>query len=355
MSILTDLPFPFHKREGQELLRVMVALYRSQLDATMFAQKYGIDPADIPSGLSLRQLWYHFLLDGNAHNVTRDLVQGALDQFPRSEHAPFLRALLENTNPPPTSAEPADPAGGPPPGFTGNPVVTQPEALLFGDDLTIPIGRVGRLAKTLERIIEKAPSICLLRVSNPLGEFFGSGFRIGNDLVLTNEHVLFPLGIRATAVILDFLFEIDSNNQPLTVASFSGDLASIIADRGDDWAIIKVVGTMKSEWKTISLTDAPPPTPGDSAFIVQHPSGQMKRLGFVRNTISDLDDRVVHYLTDTQPGSSGSPVFDSEGRCIALHHAGGEPTQFIGRQPIIKNEGIRISRIHQALTARNLI
>ncbi len=56
------------------------------------------------------------------------------------------------------------------------------------------------------------------------------------------------------------------------------------------------------------------------AFIIQHPNGDRKRLGFVRNLITSVDDRVIHYLTDTQQGASGQP-------------------------PIKKNEGIRISRI----------
>ena len=60
----------------------------------------------------------------------------------------------------------------------------------------------------------------------------------------------------------------------------------------------------------------------ESAYIIQHLGGQRKRLGFVRNQVSSFDERVIHYLTDTQEGSSGSPVFDGQGRLIASQYAG---------------------------------
>jgi V8-like Glu-specific endopeptidase len=75
----------------------------------------------------------------------------------------------------------------------------------------------------------------------------------------------------------------------------------------------------------------------------------------VRNTISDVSDAVVRYLTDTEPGSSGAPVFDTAGRLIALHHAGGRPVEVAGKPPVSKNEGIRISRVLERLTANGVV
>jgi len=97
------------------------------------------------------------------------------------------------------------------------------------------------------------------------------------------------------------------------------------------------------------------PSVNDNAYIIQHPGGQHKRLGFVRNTVSDVADRVVHYLTDTEPGSSGGPVFDEQGQLIALHHRGGTPTEVAGKPPVSKNEGIRIDRVHEGLKAAGIV
>jgi hypothetical protein len=193
-------------------------------------------------------------------------------------------------------------------------------------------------------MIAIAPAICLLRVDNPLGTFFGTGFRIGEDLILSNHHVLFPKNIVATKVQADFGFDVDAGGASIAVTSLPGTVGTIRGEKPDDWAVIRIPG-MKPEWPILPLDAAPAPAVGDLAYILQHPGGQQKRLGFVRNTISDIDDGVVKYLTDTEPGSSGAPVFDIAGRLIALHHAGGRPVEVAGKPPVAKNEGIRISRV----------
>jgi hypothetical protein len=268
----------------------------------------------------------------------RDAVQAARNQFPKNPLAPFLDALLSDRAAPVS----AEPLGGRGPGFDDS--VKEPEALLFFDDLTMPVGKVANLVATLNEMIAIAPAICLLRVENTQGTFFGTGFRIGDDLVLSNHHVLKPRDEPATAVHADFGYDVNTLGATLTVSSLAGAIATIRGEQADDWATIRI-GGMKPEWPILALDAAPAPAVGDLAFILQHPGGQLKRLGFVRNTISDVDDRVVKYITDTAPGSSGAPVFDTAGRLIALHHAGGRPVEVAGRPPLAKNEGIRISRV----------
>jgi len=97
------------------------------------------------------------------------------------------------------------------------------------------------------------------------------------------------------------------------------------------------------------LSEAVDPIKGEGAYIVQHTGGRRKRLGFVRNQVSDFDERVLTYLTDTEPGSSGSPVFNAAGQLIGLHHAGGTPQAITGRPPITKNEAIRIPKVIEGL------
>jgi V8-like Glu-specific endopeptidase len=84
-------------------------------------------------------------------------------------------------------------------------------------------------------------------------------------------------------------------------------------------------------------------------LIIQHPGGERKRVAYVRNQITEFDHRIVHYLSDTQTGSSGSPVFNENGRLIALHHAGGRPQEVAGKAPLRKNERIRIPLILNGL------
>ena len=63
---------------------------------------------------------------------------------------------------------------------------------------------------------------------------------------------------------------------------------------------------------------------------------------------------MVRYSTDTMPGSSGSPVFNRQGRLIALHHASSnDPTKLPnGSETKVLNEGIKVAAIVADLEAR---
>src|SRR5205085_9296038 len=127
--------------------------------------------------------------------------------------------------------------------------------------------------------------------------------------------------------------------------------ASIKTNKDDDWGVITTTQPLDPAWPIIKLSEAVAPVPNSSAYIIQHPLGERKRLGFIRNQVSEINDRAILYLTDTQVGSSGSPVFDEKGKLIALHHQGGRPQQVVGKPPIKKNEGIRISKVLAGITA----
>ncbi|MGN6110748.1 MAG: trypsin-like peptidase domain-containing protein [Kofleriaceae bacterium] len=329
---------------GQQLWRVMAGLFPVPLDAIAFAERFEVDRLDLPPNLSPRQLW-HVLLEQTAiKGTTRDLVASALEQNPRSPHAGFLRALIDHRTCP-VSPEPVS-------GF--DPGVTEPEALLFTEDLTMAVGEVPNLVATLVRLHALTPAVCLLRVRNAYGSFFGTGCKIGPDWVLTAEHVVSPGNERAVEVHVDFGFDVDASGASRDVVHLVGDPASIVGARDHDWAVLRVPG-MDPAWPALELASAPAPKEGDLAYIVQHPEGHRMRLGFVRNRVTAVTDDYVQYLTDTQPGSSGAPVFDGAGRLIALHHRGGTPTQYLGKAPLTKNQGVRISQIYAGLVANGIL
>jgi V8-like Glu-specific endopeptidase len=333
---------------AQELMRVMAGLFRTQREAELFTAPFGIDPLELKPNLSPLELW-HDLLDILARNGrVRSIVEAARKRAEGNPRAQFLDDLLRNKSAP-ASAEPLREGD---PGFDDT--VTTPEALLFFDDLTMPVGEVPNLIAALSKMMAIAPAICLLRVQNVYGEFYGTGFRISKDLLLTNHHVLYPRDTKATKVVADFGFDVDSGGKSLAVTSLAGSLDTITGEKKDDWAVVKVPD-MDSQWPAIALDSGQVPKINDLTYILQHPNAQQKRLGFVRNKITDVDDRVVRYLTDTEPGSSGAPVFDAQGHVIALHHAGGRPVEVAGKPPIAKNEGIRVSQVLARLKAHNIL
>src|SRR5207248_1603539 len=64
--------------------------------------------------------------------------------------------------------------------------------------------------------------------------------------------------------------------------------------------------------------------PDEFVNIIQHPNGGSMEVSLRFNQVVALEDKRIHYLADTEEGSSGSPVFDDSWRLVALHHSGGE-------------------------------
>ena len=84
---------------------------------------------------------------------------------------------------------------------------------------------------------------------------------------------------------------------------------------------------------------------GEYANIVQHPEGRLKQIVLRNNNLVARNEtlRVLHYVAETQPGSSGSPVLNNEWEPIALHHWAGAHLEKRGRDgaslPVDVNEG----------------
>jgi S1-C subfamily serine protease len=323
--------------------------------ALMVAERAGLDTLYLDPGQAVIYLWHDILEQAKTAGLLRALVTVARDRLPpASPSRPFLTAVL-NDESPPVAAEPRN-DDGTPVFLDGDDSVPEYEALLYRDDLTLQIGRVPALIETLQRLVTLAPSVCRLVVDVHGKSMFGSGFRVDEDLILTNWHVLHhpKQGTRATAVTAEFGYEDDGEGGALAGTAMSCDVESIVAGKTDDWGVIRPLVPLRDAWPIVRLSDAVEPKDGDSAFIVQHPAGDRKRLGFVRNQVSSFTERLIYYLTDTQGGSSGSPVFNADGRLIGLHHVGGTPQQVAGKPPLAKNEGIRIPRVLAGLHANGI-
>ncbi|MGI0493533.1 trypsin-like peptidase domain-containing protein [Alkalinema pantanalense CENA528] len=58
---------------------------------------------------------------------------------------------------------------------------------------------------------------------------------------------------------------------------------------------------------------------GDPVHIIQHPSGRPKEIVLFNNTFTTLYDSFLEYETDTEPGSSGSPLFNNQWELLGIH------------------------------------
>jgi endonuclease G len=102
------------------------------------------------------------------------------------------------------------------------------------------------------------------------------------------------------------------------------------------------LGHAGAKWGFIPLRPTVAYAAGQRLNVLQHPSGRRKEVALQANTVSHIFANHVRYTTDTEPGSSGSPVLNNAWDLVALHHAAGSQD---GAGNWVDNEGVRVDRI----------
>ena len=183
---------------------------------------------------------------------------------------------------------------------------------------------------------------------------FGTGSLVSPILLLTNNHVL-PKAEVAEGSKVEFSFQDGLDGRPLTPRSFDLDPGRFFLTDDDlDFALVAVRATPAEldDFGFNRLTeDGGETIVGEFVTIVQHPGGKKKQVALRENRIVDVLDSFLHYEADTEPGSSGSPVFDDRWQVICLHHASvraPDRTELGG----FVNEGIRAKGIRKFIRGR---
>ncbi|MEU2914145.1 trypsin-like serine peptidase [Streptomyces massasporeus] len=205
----------------------------------------------------------------------------------------------------------------------------------------------------------------------------GTGFLVSPRLLMTNHHVL-PDETFARTCFAEFNAQVTADNLPDTVVRMELDPGTFFAsDRRLDFALVAVKpaqdGPAPGEvfgWNRLSVQIGKLVL-GEKVNIIGHPSGRLKEIALRDNAVLVRLDDFVHYTTDTEPGNSGSPVFNDQWEVVALHHSGvpkkddqgrvlrkdGRPwQQGDGDDAIdwVANEGVRISSILKHLAGLDL-
>lgn len=178
----------------------------------------------------------------------------------------------------------------------------------------------------------------------------GTGFLLPGGLLMTNHHVLASVeSARAATAIFDH-----EETRPGIVGT--SERVRFDPDRffktsvDDDWTAVALGAELSPA--RVPIPVAPRTTAkGALVNIIQHPGGGVKMVSVEPRIVAYVGEGRLQYLTDTQPGSSGSPVFDLEWNLVALHHSGGwirEPGG--GSREWFRNEGILVERFLSAVT-----
>ena len=259
----------------------------------------------------------------------------------------------------------------------------QLEAIIGGNDL-LPIWFLNRGAE-LRRTVAR-----IKVVTSKGAEGYGTGFLVGPGILLTNRHVLDYSDIQGDSllsIVANAVAEFDVEIVPQVIAPGRTRLVSstpavfrlapqtlLLTDAWNalDYVLIALESKSIDGQHDISeygynrlSADMGKTVTGEPVFIIQHPNGESKKISLLNNRMMIRDEKssYLYYEADTEPGSSGSPVFNRQWEVVALHHSveyardpedrilakdGSLWNEAMGTAAIKTmsfNEGVRVSRI----------
>jgi V8-like Glu-specific endopeptidase len=190
--------------------------------------------------------------------------------------------------------------------------------------------------------------------------YMGTGWLLTPSLVMTNHHVInarnegeppaveadLKLQAQSARAYLDFdADDLKGNEIPIQCIE--------AWDSGLDYAILRVNDTGRAPLRraTGMLILGNDPVPVN---IIQHPGGRGKRYAIRNNLVSATTANDLRYFTDTESGSSGSPIFNDFWEVVGLHRASIYATnvQFQGKTTAYLNQGTQLHAIINDLQAR---
>ncbi len=201
-------------------------------------------------------------------------------------------------------------------------------------------------------------SVCRIEIRDNIGRVlgYGTGFLVSPSLLLTNNHVLEDEEC-ARYSLAQFDYENDLNQYPLPIRCFRLNPEMFFeTDKDLDFTLVALEprcqdGILLKEFGYLPLVaQAGKILSGEYVSIIQHPGGAPKAVAVRENQMIGVFESYLHYVTDTQPGSSGSPVFSDDWKVVALHHAGVPDPE--DSEKYIANEGVRVSSIINYLVSR---
>ena len=358
---------------GVQFEEVWKALYTGYSKKTleqMLRTRLTIGLNDIVGDGPMRDMAFDLLSNSEREGWTTDLIREAYQFNPRN--ADLLRIYEKYGLSPGVSAQQA---GADVPGV---------RSVVEGLEKTIKARLPAfDFAVWREKMALVEGQVCRVEID---GNAAGTGFLVGPDSVLTNYHVLksvlkgttppakvacrfdykvladgsriegIAVGLHATDWKVDFSSNSAAedtqtpDNPPPTADELDYALVKLARPLGNEPAAPKGSTQVPRRGWLVIPAGTHVFVRKDPLMIAQHPDGKPLKLAVDTEAVIGVNagQTRVRYATNTEPGSSGSPVFDLDWNLVALHHLG-DPAY---DHPAAYNQGVPIDKIQARIAIK---
>ncbi|WP_145108046.1 trypsin-like serine peptidase [Cereibacter sediminicola] len=353
---------PLDARQIESLSAVLSRLFtHADLERLMLtATGDGLYEAWVPAGLTVRRTLFDLLQELERQGLAARVLSEMRDRRPRSAE---LRAALATACPEALDAQPHGGIGLSPQ-VAGVPLAGLPDDAFapgLQKNVRPHLARLD-LAIWIDRLAAIRRQVCRIEIARRAA---GTGFLVGPAAVLTNWHVVAKADLAEAECRFDYVMRADGSREPGTTVRLAAEALvchapfapAELTDRPDDplpsegeldFALLRLAAPLEGRgW--LRLPDRPPDLPAEAPLlIVQHPDGAPMKLALDTQSVigPNANGTRVRYRTNTENGSSGSPVFTMDWDPVLLHHYG-DPAWGAARF----NQGIPLDRIRAAILA----
>jgi hypothetical protein len=330
MKSFYEPPLDWSRPEAEELLDILVNVYKNRRAAEIITGKAGLKSGYVPEISTPRHMWRSSLEVVADQGLLSKLVGEVYEDPEAGGYRNQLEKFLAMTD----QAKPGD--------GLGRTRIRREHKRWPGMDVSIA-HEISAIARSVVRI----------NVTFAQERASATGFLIAPDCILTNYYNLFaPEFGSLLSVKAEFDFEQTTPlEQRLVVA---GDVETVQGSHENYWAVFQLE-------RPVDRPPIPLGTPyeiarEDPLVIIQHPQGRLKQFATAAEAIQYLDDKWIHYSDMTEPGSAGAPVFNAVMHVVALHNVKRlENAEEYGLGFVEwQGYGVRIERIVDDLAARGI-